>query len=570
MGKACINTFARVLSSKTGIPCEIKFSDQVDLQQAGVLLALPSLLANGLLKYESDFYPDQGYYSIASVFMSLAFLALIRIKTLSQSTNIPSGELGKAMGLDRIPEVKTLRERMALFCEKTDIENWGRNLCKDWMHGCPELSGVLYVDGHVNVYFGDETKMPKRYVSRLRLCMSGSTDYWINDRLGQPFFVVNKVINSGMSETIKNDILPRLNSDVPHQPTDEELAQNQLLCRFMIVFDRECYSPDFFYDLWEKRVAICTYNKNVKDLWDDQEFTTYTEVLPTGENSQMQLAERGAMLQNKGSDKKIWVREIRKKTESGHQTSIITTNYLLSIMMIGFHMFARWSQENFFKYMSENFGIDTLVSYLKQIVSDTTQMINPAYRDLESQQKKITSMLNLRKAKFATMVLDEIQIDEKKMKKHLANKALLHTEIEYLGNQINELKHKKKEIPRKITFSELPENEKFDSAINQRKQFLDTIKMIAYRAETAMANIIRPEMAHTDEARLLLKQIYKTDANIFADYQSKTLTVELHNMTYWKDDKIVQKLCDELNDTQTIFPQTELTLFYKLVSSNNP
>jgi len=570
MGKACINTFDRVLSSKTGIPCEIKFSDQVDLQQAGVLLALPSLLANGLLKYESDFYPDQGYYSIASVFMSLAFLALIRIKTLSQSTNIPSGELGKAMGLDRIPEVKTLRERMALFCEKADIENWGRNLCKDWLHGCPELSGVLYVDGHVNVYFGDETKMPKRYVSRLRLCMSGSTDYWINDRLGQPFFVVNKVINSGMSETIKNDILPRLNSDVPHQPTDEELSQNQLLCRFMIVFDRECYSPDFFYDLWEKRVAICTYNKNVKDLWEDQEFTTYTEVLPTGENSQMQLAERGVMLQNKGSDKKIWAREIRKKTGSGHQTSIITTNYLLSIMMIGFHMFARWSQENFFKYMSENFGIDTLVSYMKQIVSDTTQLINPAYRDLESQQKKITSMLNLRKAKFATMVLDEIQIDEKKMKKHLANKALLHSEIEYLGNQINELKQKKKEIPRKITFSELPENEKFDSAINQRKQFLDTIKMIAYRAETAMANIIRPEMAHTDEARLLLKQIYKSDANIVVDYQSKTLTVELHNMTYWKDDKIAQKLCDELNDTQTIFPQTELTLFYKLVSSNNP
>ena len=570
MGKACINTFDRVLSSKTGIPCEIKFSDQVDLQQAGVLLSLPALLANGLLKFESDFYPDQGYYSVASVFISLAFLALLRVKTLSQSTHIPSGELGKAMGLDRIPEVKTLRERMASFCKKTDIENWGRNLSKDWMQGCAELAGVLYIDGHVNVYFGNETKMPKRYVSRLRLCMSGSTDYWINDRLGQPFFVVNKVINSGMIETIKNDILPRLICDVPNQPSDEELAQNLLLCRLMFVFDRECYSPDFFYDLWEERIAVCTYNKNVKDLWDDQEFATYTEVIPTGEKTQMKLAERGIMLQNKGSDKKLWVREIRKMTESGHQTSIITTNYLLSIMMIGFQMFARWSQENFFKYMMENFGIDNLVSYMKLTISDTMQLINPAYRVMESQQKKLTSKLNLRKAKFATMVMDEVLIDEMKIKKHLSNKGSLHSEIEYLEHQIKELKQKKKEISRKITFSELPENEKFDSAINQRKQFLDTIKMIAYRAETAMANIIRPNMAHTDEARMLLKQIYKTDVNIYADYDNKTLTVELHNMTYWKDDKIVQKLCDELNDTQTSFPHTNLTIFYKLVTSYNP
>ncbi len=123
MGKACINAFDRVLSSKTGMPCEIKFSDQVDLQQAGVLLSLPSLLSNGLLKYECDFYPDQGYYSVASIFLCLAFLALLRIKTLSQSTNIPAGELGKAMGLDRIPEVKTLRERIALFSQKTDLKN---------------------------------------------------------------------------------------------------------------------------------------------------------------------------------------------------------------------------------------------------------------------------------------------------------------------------------------------------------------------------------------------------------------------------------------------------------------
>jgi hypothetical protein len=146
MGKACINVLDRVLSSKTGVPSPVEFKGQIDLHQAGVLLSLPALLANGLLKYEDDFYPDTGYYSLSSVFISLAYLALLRIKTLAQSSSIPSGELGKAMGLDRIPEVKTLRERIALFCQKADIEHWGRKLSKDWLESHPALSGILYID----------------------------------------------------------------------------------------------------------------------------------------------------------------------------------------------------------------------------------------------------------------------------------------------------------------------------------------------------------------------------------------------------------------------------------------
>ena len=57
-----------------------------------------------------------------------------------------------------------------------------------------------------------------------------------------------------------------------------------------------------------------------------------------------------------------------------------------------------------------------------------------------------------------------------------------------------------------------------------------------------MANLIRPIMSHTDEARQLLQQIYKTDANIYTDSQRKLLMVEIHHLTYWKDDKILKNV----------------------------
>ena len=567
MGKACCNAVERVLAIKTGASCPVTFNNQTDLQHAGVLISLPALLTQGLLRYEDDFMLEKVYYPTSSIFLSLSILSLLRVKTLSGAGSLPAGELGKAIGLDRIPEVKTLRARISQFCQATDIDKWRFNLSKDWMEDSPELSAVLYIDGHINLYYGKGVAPPKRFVSRMRLCLSGTTDYWVNDAIGQPFFVINKTISTGLISTINEGLLGRFDKDVPNQPSQEELSKNIYRSRYMLVFDREGYSPDFFYDLWQKRISIATYKKNVTDKWEESEFTGYTGKLPFGNEKTIELAERGVLLQNKGSKKKIWAREIRKKSRSGHQTSIITTNYTLSILMIGLHMFARWSQENFFKYMMQEFGIDTLVSYLKGKISDTSVLVNPHYRTLENQVKKFTSKLNTVKAKFSSLVLADTPIEKKEMEGYLIKKEELKSEIEQREKEIAQMKETKKSVPRKIMYSELPENEKFDNVINQRKHFLDTIKLIAYRAETAMSNIIKQYMSHEDESRLLLKQIYKTDANIKVDKEKKKLVVEIHRLAYWKDDKILEKLCQTMNDTQMVFPNSNLTLFYKLVSS---
>ena len=193
------------------------------------------------------------------------------------------------------------------------------------------LEGVLYVDGHVNLYYGNQTQMPKRFVSRLRLCMSGSTDYWINDLMGAPFFVVHKTLNDGMISVLKEEIIPRLNRDVPNQPTQAELDMDDKLHRYMLVFDREGYSIDFFKYLTEHRVAFCTYRKNVKEDWPQEEFADCEVVYPDGETETMQLAERqtvlygkkkkgekqyaGISLQNKEMSKKEIDRYVIKKND---------------------------------------------------------------------------------------------------------------------------------------------------------------------------------------------------------------------------------------------------------------
>jgi hypothetical protein len=161
------------------------------------------------------------------------------------------------------------------------------------MEAEPELAGALYIDGHVRVYNGQQTKLPRHHVARQKLCLRATTDYWVNAMGGAPFFVVNEVADPGMIKVIEAEILPRLEKDVPNQPTVEQLQENPFLHRFILIFDREGYSPGFLQRLKEKRVACSTYHKFPGEDWPECEFMPDQMTSSNGEQIELKLAEGG-------------------------------------------------------------------------------------------------------------------------------------------------------------------------------------------------------------------------------------------------------------------------------------
>ena len=77
-------------------------------------------------------------------------------------------------------------------------------------------------------------------------------------------------------------------------------------------------------------------------------------------------------------------------------------------------------------------------------------------------------------------------------------------------------------------------------------------------------------MTRHDDARSLLRAVYNTEVDIVPDLQAKTLTIRLHPLANASSDEAVRHLCAEINDTETVFPGTELRLIYELVSAQNP
>lgn len=142
----------------------IRFEAVADVPSGGVLCALPALLVLGLLRHsQKNFSWPAGYYPLETIFLAISFLALARVQSLEALRYEPPGEWGKLLGLDRIPEVRTMREKIELLCrDGQQVRQWSGTLAQEWMEAQPESAGTLYIDGHVRVYHGSLTKLPRR------------------------------------------------------------------------------------------------------------------------------------------------------------------------------------------------------------------------------------------------------------------------------------------------------------------------------------------------------------------------------------------------------------------------
>ena len=564
MGMGATDTLGRVCASFGLIDgVQPQFFNAADVANAGVLFAVPALVSNGLLHHVDDcFHFPRGYYSLQQIFLLVAFLALCRIKCLEQLRYCAPGEWGKTLGLDRIPEVKTVREKIAILCTQ-GVEQWSALVCKEWMEADPASAGVLYVDGHVRPYHGSRTVLPRHYVARQRLCLRATVDYWVNAMDGKPFFRINQAVDPGLIAVLRDEIIPVLLRDVPGQPSAQELEADPLLHRFTIIVDREGYSPGNFEVMKLKRIAIVTYHKFAGADWPAEEFIEHTHKQSTGETVTLLLAERGTRLSNG-----LWVREIRRLTESGHQTALLSTDYRSDLRSIAAGLFSRWCQENFFKYMRENYNLDRLIDYRTEQIPETTHVVNPRYRELDGQIRSGNSALSRRMQEFGALHLHG-DIEAENVQRFENDKAKLQEQIKTLTGKIEQLKHDRKNVPRHITVDQLPDEQRFDRLSTQSKHLVDTIKMIAYRAETSMASVLKEHLGDPEDARRLVKRICTGETDIIVDNQNKKLVVRLHHQASNAQDEAVGKLCEELNATETIFPGANLRLVYEVIGTVN-
>jgi len=510
---------------------------------------LPFLLETGLLSFRHHYRElDPGYYYIDTIVLLTAFMYLCRIQNPEQLKKVNPGEFGKLIGLDRIPEAKCLRKKIKEICSQHKSSQWNMELAKSW--ACSEQTNFYYIDGHVQQYHGHAARLGKKYLSRQKLCLPGIQEFWVNNHQGMPYFYVTGQVNERLQQMIEEQLIPTLIDQVH---ASEESSEEPL---FTIVFDREAYSPEFFGRLWEKyRIAVLTYRKNVTDKWEESDFAPYQIVIEANK-LEMDLAEKQIELDQ------VKMREVRRLGAHGHQTSVLTTHPGLSINMVALYMFSRWSQENFFRYMRQDYVFDKISQYTVEQLDDNFQVNNPAHSKLDYQIKKTREKIARRQAVLYKLKEESADTDLDQTPKQIQKQQTIQQELQTLQNHEQTiLKHRKK-TPRRITIKDMGEN-RYNKLHTESKLFLNVIKMICYRAETSFANLLSTySRKHINEKRALAKSIINTPCDMKVDHQNNTLNISLHTLATPRNNESVKKICQSLNESNTVYPGTNLRMVY--------
>jgi hypothetical protein len=469
--------------------------------------------------------------------------------------------------------VRCLRGNLGDVASDPDaVAIWANSLSKAWMTADPDMAGTLYVDGHVRVYHGSKTELSRRYVASHRLCLRGVTDYWVNDREGKPFFYIDRPVDDGLLAVMRSEIIPRLLRDVPNQPSDTELDADRHLYRFRVIFDRAGCSPKFVSEMWRKhRIACMTYLKNPGDDWPESEFRKFTVTLANGRTEEMELAEHG-MFFGSGDDG-IWCRQfrrLRRGRHGNHQTAIVGTDYKCSLEKGVPAMFARWGQENFFRYMLAEFGLDLMPEHSTEVFPCGIPVVNPEWRKLDGECRSLRGKMDNMKGRLSDFVLKTEDLEPGRMEAWMDAKSMFADESADIMTRLDGARLLRKNTPKHIPFDKLPPEHRFERLAPTRKLVLDTVRMIAYRAETSLAVLARAELSSPDEARSMVKALFNTGADLRPDAVRGELHVLLHPLAEPRLNRMAEAILINLNETEFIYPGTKLQMVYRMLATAPP
>lgn len=527
-----------------------EFSAAEGVAKAGVLLALPAVMAQGLFAAGNEAYwrLRNGFFGLNTVLMTLAFMALLRLRTINQLPFHAPGEFGLVLGMDRAPEVKTLRRKLSELSGRQAAGDFSAALTRHWAEEQPELLGFLYVDGHVRPYNGRKHELPKTHVPRRRLCMPATTDYWVNDAFADPLFFVTAGGSEGLLATLNGQVLP----EVRHLVGEGR--------RITLVMDRECWSPKLFQSWSERDFDILTYRKGKYSDWPAEDFTEYGYERKGRRPISYRLAEGSLELSN-GFE----VREVRCLADDGHQASIVTTRRDLSILEVAERMFSRWQQENFFRYMRHEFALDHLPTYAVE-PADTERLVpNPAKKEKQKELAGLRTGLKKLKQAYGALAMqlpgDTFASDSTALE--------LQVGITDLEERITALRAEVRALPRHVAIGTLMQSGAIVRLERERKRIVDSIKMVTYRAETELANLVAPLLGtfHEDEARAFLRQIFYLSADLVPDQDAGVLNVRFHSMSNPRSNRVLAGLCSLVNSYEATYPGTGLRLAFHVPGS---
>ena len=544
------------------------FAPAARVPLAGLLLAIPALEATGLLSCAATVFGSlrNGFYGLDTMLVEGVLRALAGEPRAEGATRIDPHALGRILGLDRGPEVKTIRRNITAVARTGRAEELLAAMAAAHVARLdrtnPDLLAVFYVDGHVRAYQGAH-KVAKTHLSRLKFPAPATVETWVSDASGDPVLVV--MTEPGASLAME---LRRLLPDLRRAVGDDR--------RVLVGFDRGGWSPALFAHMDAAGFDVLTWRKGLAENVDPDLFTDVTYVDETGRTHTWRVADTTVDLPVGEHDEVFTMRQVsltvaNNKTgrqedpaASTRQIHILTTRGDLPVEQVIYRMGSRWRQENYFRYARMHFDLDSHDAYATTQDDPTRLVPNPAKK--KAHQQVLAARARYERALAATdaALLDAVSPPQ--------GQAVLITNTDHdrltadlraAETVLDTAQGAHRAIPARLPLGQVnPGQQVLDV---QTKLISHAIRIAAFNTATALARDVRVHTGYAranHEAHTLVRQVLTGSGDI--DPGDGVLTVRLDPLPTQRATTAISQLCEHLTATKTRYPGTDLTLRFEV------
>jgi Helix-turn-helix domain len=524
---------------------------------AGLLLAVPALEDTGLLDAARQVYGrlKDGFYGLTATLLTLVFLALAGEPRAEGATRVPPAALGRVLGLDRAPEVKTIRRKLGELAAAGRAADLVMALARHHAAARPDTLGFLYIDGHARVYDGTRT-VQKTHVARLKFPAPATMETWVTGQYGDPVFMVVAEPSDSLAGELRR-LLPDLRAIV---------GQGR---RVTVCFDRGGWSPALFADITGAGFDLLTWRKGHSPDLPAETFTTITCADDRGREHRYDLADTVVALRISDGPRKgqaVSLRQVTRRVPARgggtRQIHALTSRTDLAAGEVCWRLTSRWREENYFRYARTHFALDALDSYAATPDDPDRKVPNPAKKTAAAQVRRAEILAAAAQAQ-RDATLAALRNPAPGQPVTITNQMInaLDAPVEAARGELQEADTAAAATPARVPLGTLaPDMMRMEAEV---KQITHAIRMAAYNAETALARALDGRYARAgDEAYALIREALTASGDIQPG--NGGLLVRLDPLTAPRRTQALAALCDQLNQTASHYPGTELVLRYEV------
>src|SRR5580693_6690629 len=506
---------------------------------AGLLLALPALEATGLLDGARQVYGRlrNGYYGLAATLLTLVFLALAGEPRAEGATRVPPAALGRVLGLDRAPEVKTIRRKLAELAAAGKAADLVMALARRHAAARPDALGFLYVDGHARVYYGTRT-VQKTHIARLKFPAPATMETWVTDQDGDPVFMVVAEPSDSLAGELRR-LLPALRGIV---------GQGR---RVTVCFDRGGWSPALFADITAAGFDVLTWRKGPAPGIPADQFTTITCTDDRGRAHEYELADTTVELgisQGPRKGETVSLRQVTRlvpaRAGGTRQIHALTSRDDLPAGEVCWRLSSRWREENYFRYARTRFALDALDSYAAAPDDPDRKVPNPAKKTAAARVRQAEAAARAAETARDAALL-QLRSPAPGQAAWISNQVInaLDAPVEAAYQELEHADQAAAAVPARVPLGELaPDMVRLDA---ETKQITHAIRMAACNAETALARALDGHYARAgDEAYALIREALTVSGDIIPG--NGELLIRLDPLTAPRRTQALAALCDQL------------------------